>query len=57
MKTFVSACLQVEVMQAVTSDDKIACNQFAMTVVEKLDEDNKFLRSSLMRLHSAFQGR
>jgi hypothetical protein len=33
-------------------------NQFAVTMVENLDEDNEFLtKSSLMRLHSTFKER
>jgi hypothetical protein len=30
----------MKVVQAITSDDRMACNQFAVTMVEKLDEDN-----------------
>jgi hypothetical protein len=50
---------KVKVVQAITSDNRIACHHFALSMLEKLDEDNEFLRksSSLMRLHSTFQGR
>jgi hypothetical protein len=39
-------CLYVDklqVMQAITPDDRIAHNQFSVTMLEKLEEDNKFL--------------
>jgi hypothetical protein len=31
-------------MQAILSDDRIAYNQFAVTMFENMDKDNEFLR-------------
>jgi hypothetical protein len=42
----------LKVVQAILSDDRIACNQFALTTLEKLDEDNEFLRKSSSLMES-----
>jgi hypothetical protein len=34
---------KLQVMQAITPDDRIANNQFPVTMLEKLEKDNKFL--------------
>jgi hypothetical protein len=35
-------------------DDRIACNQFAVTMLEKLDEDNEFLRKNMFSSELSF---
>jgi hypothetical protein len=35
-------------------DDKIACSQFAVTMLEKLEEDNEFLRKNMFSSDLSF---
>jgi hypothetical protein len=50
---------KLQVMQAITLHNRIAHNQFPVTILEKLEKDNKFLQKtcSLIRLQPIFQGR
>jgi hypothetical protein len=35
---------KLQALQAIPSDDRIVCNQCAVTIVEKMNENNEFLR-------------
>lgn len=49
---------KLQVVQEIMPDDRVAHKEFAETMLEKLDKDNKCLRKiMLMRLYSMFQQR
>jgi hypothetical protein len=42
------------VVQAITPDDRVAHSEFTVTTLEKLDEDNKFLRKIMFSDEAIF---
>jgi hypothetical protein len=42
------------VVQAITPDDRVARKEFAVTMLEKLDEDNDFLRKIMFSDEATF---
>jgi hypothetical protein len=42
------------VVQVITPEDRISRNQFAVTMLERLDEDNEFLRKIMFSDETKF---
>jgi hypothetical protein len=55
MRTFASTCYKLQVVQGVIPDDRIAHNQFAVTMLETLHKDNEFPREITFSDETIFQ--